>query len=549
MKRYILGAWRYVLPFVLVSCLFYAGFNTQNLITQQIVDSLVQRRLDRLFLFIGLGILVSLVLYLVLAASALLRKKVLWKIRQALRRDIVESLAGLSPQEFGLKGCSAYLSYLNNDIAQLSNSSLDAFTDLVRILPTLVSALALLLYYNWVLALLAVLGSLPIIFGPQLSAKRMAQYSQAESSSQEQFTKMLRSLLEGYNLLRVFNRQKYFQRQGAESSALLETSIWQKEKFSALVELVLESLSMSYQLALFAYAGYLAIQGRSPVGLIMVVGNLSGALSNSIAELVQVRNRLIQGRPIIQKFLDLEAQASQRRTSQTQLPAGETASLSFQRSLCFENVAFAYEGKPVLQGLDLCFEKGKKYALLGPSGSGKTTALRLLLGFAPDYEGQILVDGQSLKEGSGTEIYRLLSYIDQECYIFDTTLRENLCLGADYSEAAIQKALDEAELMDYVASLPEGLDTPMGHKGDQMSGGQRQRLAIARALLHGRDLLLIDEGTSALDLSTARAIEERLLKDERLTVILISHHLTAESRRLLDGIYQFQNGRAQAQAV
>ena len=186
------------------------------------------------------------------------------------------------------------------------------------------------------------------------------------------------------------------------------------------------------------------------------------------------------------------------------------------------------------------FKKGGKYALTGPSGCGKSTLLRLLLGWLPDYSGTILFDGKNAKNFTTEQLQQQMSYIAQEVFLFNTTIRNNITLGQDFTDEQMQKALKGSALEGDLANMPDGLDTVVGEEGGSLSGGQRQRVAIARALIHDRSVLLVDEGTSALDEKNANIVEESLLANPELTLILVSHHLAPERKAQFDCVYQLE---------
>src|SRR5207253_1085749 len=168
----------------------------------------------------------------------------------------------------------------------------------------------------------------------------------------------------------------------------------------------------------------------------------------------------------------------------------------------FEDVGFAYPGarRPALEEVALDIPAGATVAIVGPSGAGKTTLANLLLRFWDPAEGHILIDGVDLRDFELDHLRRRISLVSQDTYLFNDTLRANVALARpDADEAAIRRALDQAALADFVASLPEGLDTRVGERGVQLSGGQRQRVAIARAFLKNAPTLILDEATSHLD--------------------------------------------------
>jgi ATP-binding cassette subfamily C protein CydCD len=211
----------------------------------------------------------------------------------------------------------------------------------------------------------------------------------------------------------------------------------------------------------------------------------------------------------------------------------------------FEDVGFLYPGarRPALDGVALDIPAGATVAIVGPSGAGKTTLANLLLRFWDPAAGHILIDSVDLREFELDHLRRRISLVSQDTYLFNDTLRANVRLARpDADEAAIHKALDQAALGEFVASLPEGLDTKVGERGVQLSGGQRQRVAIARAFLKNAPTLILDEATSHLDAvseAQVRGALDALMRDR--TTVVIAHRLSTV--RNADMLVVLENGR------
>ncbi|HSF63436.1 MAG TPA: ABC transporter ATP-binding protein [Paracoccaceae bacterium] len=207
-----------------------------------------------------------------------------------------------------------------------------------------------------------------------------------------------------------------------------------------------------------------------------------------------------------------------------------------------EGVDFDYEGTPVLRGLGFTAPAGRVTALVGPSGAGKTTVFSLLTALARPTAGRVLIDGQDAETLPLDELRSLFAVVSQDAALFDESLRDNVALGRAVPDDRLAAALRDAHLADFVASLPQGLDTPAGPRGSGLSGGQRQRVAIARALLRDAPVLLLDEATSALDAASEAAVTEALARlGRQRTTLVIAHRLA--TIRSADRIVVMDAGR------
>ena len=258
--------------------------------------------------------------------------------------------------------------------------------------------------------------------------------------------------------------------------------------------------------------------------------NLFAGVTNGLNRLANLRLSISASKPYFEKIKHNDCEETKSRQELSCL----------HNKISMENISFQYNKKPILDGMNCTFEIGKKYALIGPSGCGKSTFLKILLGWLPDYTGTILLDDKDAKNYTTEQLQQQMSYIEQDVFLFNTTIRENITLGENFTESQLQKALRDSALAGDLASMPDGLNTIVGEEGRNLSGGQKQRVAIARALIHNRSILLVDEGTSALDQKNADIVEQSLLSNPNLTLILISHHLTDEGKQRFDKVYELK---------
>jgi ABC-type multidrug transport system fused ATPase/permease subunit len=232
----------------------------------------------------------------------------------------------------------------------------------------------------------------------------------------------------------------------------------------------------------------------------------------------------------------------------------ETASvaLPFSREITLCNFSYSYPGsaRHALEGVDLTITKGSAVAFVGPSGAGKSTLADVLLGLLQG-NGDVLVDGEPLAPGAMKAWRRQIGYVPQQVYLADDTVAANVAFGVaehEIDRKAVTRALTTAQLMDFVAELPTGIDTEIGDRGARLSGGQRQRLGIARALYHDPAVLVLDEATSALDGPTETDLVAAITALARhKTLIVIAHRLSTVA--CCDQVVLLEGGRVVARGV
>ena len=282
---------------------------------------------------------------------------------------------------------------------------------------------------------------------------------------------------------------------------------------------------------------YHAIRGVIAVATVSLLFGLANNVGNPVASLLGYLGAINGTKDVRKKCWELLGEEVEKQLEPEIENVNDT-------SIYFRDVQFGYtKDKQILKRFTFCFEKGKKYALYGDSGCGKSTIFRLLKGYVTPDSGSIMIGQTEISKMTPDERNQYITYISQIPFVFAGTIRENLTMfQEDYSDEEIFDALKAAGLADLIHSLPGKLDEEIKEGGKNFSGGERQRITIARALLNDSAVLLVDEGTSALDNETAYMIEQNLLSRESRTIISINHRVN-DSVRMYDEIILLKDGR------
>lgn len=469
--------------------------------------------------------------FLVQAVSVLhelLQARAIRRLNNAVREDMAAALLHMSHQEYHGEGTGEYLSRFTNDVNQIETLAWKPFFQLVEAAATSLFSVMALLAIHWSLVLAAFLTTVVMVFVPQLFNKRMEALGAVCSEKQAKATGTFKDLLSGRDVLRSFGRESRFTDGAEDASEQIEQPRFRLAYVKGFVGAGVGCVNVLCQVLITGLVGLLAIWGYTQAGSLAAGGNLCAMLSNSLGGMAGLLLSFSSARPYFEKIpLRAPAQA-------------EKVLVPLEHTITLEGIRFQYGQRTVLQDLSLEFKKGGKYAVTGPSGCGKSTLLKLLLGWLPSYDGDIRFDGKDAKNFTPEQLGQQISYIEQNVFLFNTTIRDNITLGESFTDEQMEKALRDSALLGDLPTLPNGLNTLVGEEGGNLSGGQKQRVAIARALIHNRSILLVDEGTSALDQKNADIVEETLLSNPELTLILISHHLTAQRKKRFTQVYELE---------
>ncbi len=456
-----------------------------------------------------------------------------------IRQQLVDKLGRISMRQYEQKGSGGITSHLVTDIETIDKFMGETLSRLVVSFLSVIGIGAVLLWLDWRLGLFILLMNPVIIFLSKKLGQRVKHLKKRENHAFERFQQRLVDTLEGLYQLRAANREKAFlQLLKQDVEQIREDAdryAWQSEaasRFSFLMFLIGFEIFR-------ATAMILVLMSDLTIGQIFAVFGYLWYMLSPIQELLGIQYSWYGASAAIGRLNTLLTLEEEQRLPATVHPFSPQQPID----VIFQDIDFAYhQDNPVLRRLNLHIPAGKRVALVGASGGGKSTLIQLLMGIYRKDAGDILINGESIDKVSYEALRERMAVVLQQPMIFNDTLRQNLTLGDEaYSDDALWQALDVAQLTEVVKQLPQGLESQLGRQGVKFSGGQRQRLAIARMVLSNPDLVILDEATSALDTATEAELHKALNRFlAGRTTLIVAHRLSAVKQA--DIIYVLEDG-------
>ena len=521
--------WKKIIPtcFLLI---FSSGiFTLWQLGLMHTFDAAAQLNLRAFLTWIGIEIAGITLYYAVAILENIVEARVIRDMNNQLRHDLYLSLSSTDHTAYSSHDTGEYLSWLTTNIKQIERLAWGPFFNSVNSIAGVICNIAALFSLHWIILAAGLLSAGIMLVLPNLSRKWMEQLGEACASAESRGLSSLQDLLSGFEVLRSFGRTERFLRQGNTAGSQIEKANCRRTCVQSFISLLTGYIGNIMTLFQMVIAVILAFQGKVILGALVGATNLTSGIVGGLQNTASYQMSMASARPYF-KNITVHAKKTNRG------PAADIPPI--KDSITIEGLSFRYGEKAIFDHLTMTFRKGGKYALTGPSGCGKSTLLKLILGWLPDYQGSIRFDGKDVKDFTPDQLQRQMSYIEQDVFLFNSTIRDNITLGGTFTGEQMEKALRDSALIGDLASLPDGLDTVVGEEGSNLSGGQKQRVAIARALIHDRSILLVDEDTSALDQKNADIVEKSLLDNPELTLILVSHHLAPERRKQFTQVFE-----------
>ena len=453
---------------------------------------------------------------------------------EQVRQRILEQVLHRTVAQYNAEGDAAYLSLLTTDLRTLYDDYYMSLFSIVFWGGIMLCALAMYLYISPVMLLAILLVTIPPLVLPRRMNERLKATRDAFSLQMAGYTQQLKELLGGFEIIRSFLREDAYAalHQKAARKAR-ESELDYQQSLNAMVTNTSLISNLIFPVVMLVGL-FLAFDGRLTMGTVSTAASMANFVITPCHQIAQCWAKVKSSQGIRQR---LEAAMAEPQAADQGEPIGPIESIQ-----C-ETVRFAYPNtaEPVLKDASLTVDAAQKVALVGESGCGKSTLAKLLFQYYPDYSGDILFNGRQVRTLDRTALYRRVGYIAQTAYLFHDTIRNNICLHEDFPDEQLAHAIAAAGLTDWVASLPDGLDTVISENGKNLSGGQRQRIGIARLALRSYDLIIADEITASLDPDTSQQVMENLIAMPCM-VVAITHDVAGSFMHQFDKVYRVEHG-------
>ena len=465
------------------------------------------------------------------------------KAMQNYKEALFGKLLDKNIMSFRSESTATYLSALTNDCASIEANYLDKEFMFIFRVTSFVSSLAMMIYYSPFLTLIAVgVTFLPLLVSLS-SGKKMSKAEVTVSDRNKSFTAAVTDCLNGFSVIKSFRAEKPVSDLFSSENTKLENSKYNRTRLQIFISTLGQLSGLIAQVSVFFAGAYLALSGKGiTAGTVMIFVNLMNFVVAPVAELPG----LLAARKASRALMDKIANSLEIST----FAAGDTELCTLEREISVKDVSFAYEdGKEVLHDVSVDFEAGKSYAIVGASGSGKSTLLNLIMSGScgAEYSGSIKWDDVELKDSSSDSFFDQVSSIDQNVFVFNSSIKDNITMFRDFPDEDVNEAIRRSNLNELIGERGTGL--MCGESGKALSGGEKQRISIARSLLKRSSVLVADEITAALDPQTAHKVSSDILDLKGITRIVVTHSLEESLMRRYDKILVMRDGRIEEQGT
>ena len=432
-------------------------------------------------------------------------------------------------------GSGQFLSKLSNDLKSIEENYFDFYITLIDIGISFVGAIVLMLWYSPVLTMVAIaLSILPLLVSIPAS-KEITKTEKNLSKKNAEFMEFMRDTLSGFSVIKSFQAESELENRFHEENVKIEKAKFLRRFAEENINLLSTAASVVMRLGVFLFGAWLSLSNSHVTpGIVLVFLQLLTFIITPIEKIPSLFANRKAARSLIAQTEEL---FYEKPDEQEKLEIN-----TLKSAIEVQNLSFSYENtEKALQAVSLTFHAGKKYAIVGASGSGKSTLFKLLTKYSSDYDGNILFDGIDLRNITYSSLSQIISVVQQNVFVFHDSIYNNICLYKSIPEEKIDYVIQKSGLSSLIQQ--KGKNFSCGANGNKLSGGEKQRISIARALLRNTSILLMDEASSALDEKTVDEIMHSILDMPDTTSLVITHRLNSTLLKKYDGICVLHHGK------
>lgn len=454
----------------------------------------------------------------------------------SIKKDLFAALIDKNAKDFEEKKSAEYLSLFNNDLKLVEEKGIAPFFMILRSVVILVLSLAIMMYIQPFVSVIAIaLSVLPIVI-PKIWGKRLSRATETYTKNLKDYNRTVDDIFKGIRVVRNYELEAYMTKRHEKSNHMVKSARWDMEKKKAGADVATNFIAVGMQFTVFAISGVFVILEKITAGDVLAITQLMNKVMNPVFDIIDSLNQM-------QSVKGIERELLSYLNKENREEVREAEPEKRLESICFKQVAFSYTpGINAVSDVSVCFEQGKKYAVVGESGSGKTTLLKLIGGELEGNTGKICYNNGE-EEWGRKERRKALSVINQEVYLFEGTIRENIVFDHTLEGGTLEKIAEDVKLQETLEKKGVDMEYYLTGNGENLSGGEREKIAIARALCRGKEWLLLDEATAGMDNETLLFVERMLLKRKGVTCISITHRYYEEILKMYDTILVMQKGK------
>lgn len=446
------------------------------------------------------------------------------KISYRLRKDLVEKINHLPMKFFDTKTHGEILSRITNDVDTLTQSLNQSITQIITSVATLIGIFIMMISINIPMAIVVLL----IVPFCMFVLSKVIKKSQVHFVNQQKFLGVMNGHVEeiygGHDIVKAFNGEEKATVRFDEINHDLYDSAWKSQFLSTMMHPIMGFIGNLSYVVVSILGGYMVIKDKIEVGDILSFTQYARTFMQQINQLSQIMNVVQQTLAASERVFEFLEEQEEEDTTKKKLPLDEITG-----NIEFDHVHFGYQDdKIVINDFSAKVEKGAKVAIVGPTGAGKSTMIKLLMRFYDVQSGRILIDGHDIRDFDRKELRSIFGMVLQDTWLFSGTIADNIRYGKlDANLDEIKSACKTASVDHFIKTLPDGYDMVINEDADNISGGQKQLLTIARVILADPKVLILDEATSSVDTRTEILIQEAMDKlMEGRTSFIIAHRLS-----------------------